>query len=298
MHQENLLTTTDIRQRHYHLAVETARAQQRGVEHIGTVRCSDHDHTRCPFEPIHLNQQLVQGLFALVIAAAEPRAALAPHCVDFVDENDARRLLLRLLEHVANTGRAHTDEHLNEIRSGNGEERHLRLTRNRARQQSLACSGRAHHQHALRDMPAQLLKLGRVLEEIDQFGNVLLCLFASCNIGEGHVIGGLVHHARARLSERKSTAPAAPLHLPHEKHPDTDQQQHREPGHEDVHQQRRLFFRLGLDLHAVLEQVGHQPDVTRRVAGDALAFVGGGLEHPALDEDLRNATGLHLFDEL
>ena len=36
-----------------------------------------------------------------------------------------------------------------------------------------------------------------------------------------------------------------------EEDPHADQEQHREPRHEDVHQQRRFFFRLGLDDHAV-----------------------------------------------
>src|SRR5688572_32549467 len=43
---------------------------------------------------------------------------------------------------------------------------------------------------------------------------------------------------------------------------------------EDVHEKRGLLFGLGLDLHAVLEQIGDQPDVAGRIARDALAFGG------------------------
>jgi hypothetical protein len=32
---EDLLAADDVRVRHHHLAVETARAQQRGIEHVG-----------------------------------------------------------------------------------------------------------------------------------------------------------------------------------------------------------------------------------------------------------------------
>jgi hypothetical protein len=35
VHLEDLLAAADIRQADHHLAVETARAQQRGVEHVG-----------------------------------------------------------------------------------------------------------------------------------------------------------------------------------------------------------------------------------------------------------------------
>ncbi len=42
-------------------------------------------------EAVHLDQHLVQGLFALVVAAAEAGAALAADRVDLVDEDDAGR---------------------------------------------------------------------------------------------------------------------------------------------------------------------------------------------------------------
>ena len=125
VHHENLLAAADIRQRHHHLAVEAARAQQRGIEHVGTVGRGDHDHARVALEAVHLHQQLVQRLLALVVAAAQAGAALAADRIDFIDEHDARRMLLGLLEHVAHARGTHTDEHLDEVRTGNGEERHL-----------------------------------------------------------------------------------------------------------------------------------------------------------------------------
>ena len=112
-------------------------------------------------EAVHLDQQLVQRLLALVVAAAEARAALAADRVDFVDEHDAGRVLLRLLEHVAHARRADADEHLDEIGTGNREERHLGLAGDGPRQQRLAGAGIADHQHAARNAPAELLELGR-----------------------------------------------------------------------------------------------------------------------------------------
>jgi len=60
------------------LAVETARAQQRGIEHIGPVSGGDQDHALIGLEAIHLDQQLIQRLFAFVIAATEAGATMAP----------------------------------------------------------------------------------------------------------------------------------------------------------------------------------------------------------------------------
>src|SRR5919108_36479 len=64
----------------------------------------------------------------LVVPAAETGAAVPAHGVDLVDEDDAGRVRLPLLEEVANAARADADEHLDEVRAGNGEERGARFT--------------------------------------------------------------------------------------------------------------------------------------------------------------------------
>ncbi len=104
MHLEDLLAADDVGVRHHHLAVETARTQQRRIEHVGAVGRSDQDDAFVGLEAVHLDKQLVQRLLALVIAAAEAGAAMAADGVDFVDEDDAGRILLGLVEHVADTG--------------------------------------------------------------------------------------------------------------------------------------------------------------------------------------------------
>src|SRR5699024_6538385 len=114
VHLEYLLAAAYIRQRHHHLAVETTRAQQRRIEHIGTVGSGDDDDAFTAFEAVHFHQQLVQGLLAFVMPAAEAGTTLTTDGVDFVNEDDARRLLLGLLEHVAHTGCADTDKHFHE----------------------------------------------------------------------------------------------------------------------------------------------------------------------------------------
>ena len=48
-----------------------------------------------------------------------------------VDEDDAGRVFLALLEQVADAARTHADKHLDEVRTGDAEERHVGLTGNR-----------------------------------------------------------------------------------------------------------------------------------------------------------------------
>src|SRR3546814_5304510 len=91
--------------------VETARPQQRGVQHVRPVGGGDDDDAFIGVKAVHLHQKLVQRLLALVIAVAQPCAAMTSHGVDFVDEDDARRILLRLFEHVS------SEEHTSELRS-------------------------------------------------------------------------------------------------------------------------------------------------------------------------------------
>ncbi len=151
VHAHDLLAAADVGQADIDLAVETARAQQRLVEHVGTVGGGDHDHARVGLEAVHLDQHLVQRLFALVVAAAHAGAAMATDRVDFIDEHDAGRVLLGLLEHVAHAGRTHADEHFHEVRTRDAEERHLGLARDGARQQRLAGTRGADQQHAARE---------------------------------------------------------------------------------------------------------------------------------------------------
>ena len=61
----------------YDLAVEAARTQQRRVEDVGPVGGGHHDDAEVGLEAVHLDQQLVQRLLALVVAAAQAGAAVA-----------------------------------------------------------------------------------------------------------------------------------------------------------------------------------------------------------------------------
>src|SRR3712207_7592769 len=65
-------------------------------------------------EPVHLREDLVQRLLALVRAAEGARAARAADGVELVDEDDRGGGLLRLVEEVAD---ARSEEHTSELQS-------------------------------------------------------------------------------------------------------------------------------------------------------------------------------------
>src|SRR5205814_720738 len=157
-------------------AIEAAGPQERRIEHVWTIRRRDEDDAFVALEAVHLDEQLVQRLLAFVVAAAEAGAAMTADRVDLVDEHDAGRVLLALLEQIADARGADADEHLDKVGAADREERNVCLTRDRAREQRLAGSRRAHQQHALRDAAAKLLELLRLAEELDDFLEFVLRL--------------------------------------------------------------------------------------------------------------------------
>src|SRR5437667_180635 len=86
-----------------------------------------------------------------LLRPAAAGAAMTADRVDFVDEDDAGRILLGLLEHVADPAGADADKHFDEVRAGNGEERHIGFAGDRARDQRLAGAGRSDQEHAARN---------------------------------------------------------------------------------------------------------------------------------------------------
>ena len=262
VHFEDLFAAAHIGQRHHDLAVETARPQQRRVQHVRSIGGGDDDDAFVALEAVHFHQQLVQRLLALIVAAAQARAPVPAHRVDFVDENDAWGMLLRLLEHVAHARGAHADEHFHEIRARNGEKRHLGLAGDRAREQCLAGPRGADHEHAFRNLAAKFLELAGIFQEIDDFDDFLLGLLDARHVGEGDVDLILPEQARAALAERHRTAAAGgPLHLAHEVGPKPDENQYRKGGNQQLQYDRLLFWRLAAEFDALRLQ---QADQRRR----------------------------------
>ena len=117
MHLENALAALDVGAGHDHAPIEATWPQQRRIEHVGSVGGGDQDHALVRLEAIHLDEQLIQRLLALVVPSAKTRAAVTAHGVDLVDEDDARGVLLALHEEVAHARGADPHEHLDEVRS-------------------------------------------------------------------------------------------------------------------------------------------------------------------------------------
>ena len=248
------------------LAVEAARPQQRRVEDVGPVGGGDQDDVVLHLEAVHLDQQLVQRLLALVVAAAHAGAAVAADGVDLVHEDDAGRVLLRLLEEVADAAGADADEHLDEVRAGDREEGDAGLAGDGAGEQRLAGAGRAVEQDALGDAGAERLELLRVLEEFLDLLQLLHRLVDPGDVAEGDFRRVDRHPLRFRFAEVHHPRAAA-LHLVHQEDPEAEE----EDEGQDVGEQREQAgaagaVDVGLDV-VFVEQVDQALLGVGRVAG-------------------------------
>jgi hypothetical protein len=183
---EDALSAPDVGQVDDDAAVETSGPQQRRVEHVGAVGRRQQNDAVVALESVHFDEQLVESLLALVVSAAQPRATVTPDGVDLVYEKDARRVLLTLIEQVANAGGAHTHEHLHEVRPAHREERHIRLSGHRACKQRLARPRGAQQDRSLGDPAAQPLKLLGVAQKLDDLLQFLLGLIRPGHVVERH----------------------------------------------------------------------------------------------------------------
>ena len=223
MNAQDLFAAANVGTRNHHAAIKAAGAQQCRIENVRTVGRGDQDDAFVRLEAVHLDQQLVQGLLALVVSAAKTGTAMTADSVDFVDEDDAGSVLLALFEEVADAACADADEHLHEVRTRDAEERHVGFAGYRARQQGLAGSRRSNQQHAFRNAAAQLLELLRLAQELDDLLQLFLGFIHAGNVFERHLL--LLHgeQARAALAERQCLV-AAGLHLADHDEPERTQQ--------------------------------------------------------------------------
>src|SRR5206468_4420193 len=82
------LPTVDVRPLDRDVPVEAAGTAQRGVEDVRPVGRPDHDDAAGDVEAVHLDEQLVERLLALIRSArGAPGAALTTGGVQLVDED-------------------------------------------------------------------------------------------------------------------------------------------------------------------------------------------------------------------
>ena len=166
---EDVLTTSDIRQSHVNLTIETSRAQQGRVKHVCTVGGGQYHYAFIGGETVHFHQKLVQCLFSFVMTATDTRATLTTDRINFVDEYDGRGVLFCLVKQVTDTARTDTHIQLHKVRAGNGQKSDTGFTGHCFGQQRFARTRRANQQDAFGDACAQVDEFFRFFQKLYDF---------------------------------------------------------------------------------------------------------------------------------
>src|SRR5262249_6092342 len=153
-----------------------------------------------------------------IMAAAQAGTAMATDGIDFVDKDDARGVFLALFEEVAHAAGTDAYKHFHEVRAGDREEWDVCFASNGAGQKSLARTRGTNEEHSLGNATAQLLELLRILQEVDNFVQLLFGFVDSGYIlKRGFFLLGR-QQTRAGFAETQRLV-AAGLHLPHHENP-------------------------------------------------------------------------------
>ena len=117
MYFQDLDSSFQIRTVNDHSSVKTSRSQKCRVKNLRTVgRCQD-QKSLGSVKTIHLGKKLIQSLLTLIIAAAIMRITALTDCIDLIDKDDTRCVLLRFFKQVTDTGSTHADKHLHKLRT-------------------------------------------------------------------------------------------------------------------------------------------------------------------------------------
>ena len=203
VHAQDLLAALDVGVADRHLPIETARTQQRRVEDVCAVGGGDDDDALGLREAVHLDEQLVERLLALLVAE-RVAAAVAADRVELVDEDDARLVAARFAEQLAHARRADAGIHLDEVGTAGGDEGHARFARHRPREQRLAGARRADEQDAARNPAADRREPRRVLQEVDDLADLVLGFVHAGDVLERD--GDFLRVDGPRLLERRHAA--------------------------------------------------------------------------------------------
>ena len=190
--------------------------------------------------------------------------------VQFVDEDDAGRLLLGRGKEISYSGGAHPHEHFHEIGARQAHKGHPGLSGHGPGQQGLAGARGTHQQDALGEVTPQNLKFGRVLQELDDFLQFLFGFFHAGHILEGDLGFVLDIDLGLTLAHGHEAAGAA-ADLPEEVDPDADEEQEGEhPGKE---RSEPGLFLDGAIADVVLGQELHQVRVFQPHGGEYRLFL-------------------------
>ena len=207
MDLEDVETRLVIGQGNFDLAIQATRPHQGRVQDVWSI--GGHDDLDAPkdIKAVHLIEQLHQRALDLAIRRRALREASSADGVDLVHKDDARLVLLGILEHFADDARRLADVLVHDGGRDDLDKIDVQRGRHGTRQQRLARARRAVQQHALGRTDADALEqLGLQQRQLDDLAKLAHLAAQSADAVEAHV---------ARLFERhvEHLRPVSQKHL-------------------------------------------------------------------------------------
>ena len=103
------------------------------------------------------------------MATAKTGTTLTAYCINFIDKDNTRRILLRLGKEVTHTGSADADKHFYEVRAANAKEGHAGFTGYGTGQQGFTSPRRAKEQYAFWYLGTDVIVFTRIAEKFNNF---------------------------------------------------------------------------------------------------------------------------------
>ena len=202
VYSENTRAALEVGKVNGDLTIETAGTEEGLIENIGTVGGGNGDNAGIAIETVHLDEDLVDGLLALVVAAGETGTTLTTDGIDLINEDDAGGILLGLAEDITDTGGTDANEHLDELGTRDGDEGYAGLTGHGLGEKGLTGTGRSVKDDTTGDAATiSRVNLG-LLEEVNNLGQLELGTVTSGNVLEGNA--GVGDHLDLGLGLAKS----------------------------------------------------------------------------------------------
>ena len=98
MNLQDFLPSAHIRTINSYLPIKSSGTQQSWIENIRPIGSGNDNNALIDTKTVHLHKKLVEGLFPLVMSAAEAGAALAANGINLIDEHDTGSVLFGLLK--------------------------------------------------------------------------------------------------------------------------------------------------------------------------------------------------------
>ena len=196
MYLQDLHASLKIRTIHDDTPVKASRTKQRLIQNFRAVGSAKDQNSLRGIKAIHLRQQLIQRLLPLLIAPAVLGITASSDCIDLIDKNNAGSVLGGLFKQVTYTAGTHADIQLYEIRSRQGEERHMCLSCHRTRKERFTGSGRTDKKCSLGELRTDLYVALRVVEKIHDLHQRLLGLISAAS-------AHLAHNQQHQAPEKK-----------------------------------------------------------------------------------------------